>query len=82
MFIAFSDDIKKKIEKKNRGILNKDQIDDLIFETIMTRIGFILICVALDYFFRYLVVDALYHKFKDEKKPQEKPQEELCEFEV
>lgn len=72
--IALSDDVKREVEKEfeQKYVMkfSKERFLDVLAHLVTTeRISGISIIIAIDFFFRFLVIEALYHKFKNEKKP-------------
>lgn len=51
--------------------LTNDEIDALISFTKSSMIAGIVTAVAIDFIIRFLVIDSLYHKYREERKPNQ-----------
>jgi hypothetical protein len=74
LYVAFTDEIKKSLLEAltefHRQIPER-AIDEAIFQGKLKTIGIVVICIILDFVFRFLVIETLYQKYKEAKMPRQ-----------
>jgi hypothetical protein len=68
--VAFSDLVKEELIQANQGNQNQlsmEQVEQLVGVTKTITILIAIPAVVFDFFFRFLVIDSLYHKYMEER---------------
>jgi hypothetical protein len=69
--MAFTDNHKEELIESNLVQLSTEEIEELAYQTKAFTIAASVIVIVVDFLIRFLVIDALYHKFRDEGKPRQ-----------
>jgi hypothetical protein len=59
-----------KVATQDSG-LTEEEIDDVIFATKAFLIVLLILVIVIDFFVRFLVIDSLYHRYKEDGKPKQ-----------